>query len=733
MSKILNARNILMKKTRKVFKILFIILIIAVSISLVGSITYFSVITHGISLDTEKLKLQNMSQTLCVLDLNGNKIKPTKNEYINLSKLSKETKDAFLCAEDKRFYKHHGLDYIRIGGAIISNLKSKSFSEGASTISQQLIKNTQLSNEKTLNRKLKEIKLTKALEKDYTKNEIFELYLNNIYFGNGCYGVENASWHYFSKSASNLSLSESALLAGVINAPTYYDIESNQERAIERRNLILSLMKKYNKIDEKEYLNATSENINLKISDISGNYNLFKNIISEACEILNTNETNLKNSNYKIHTSLDTNLNEEIKKISSSYNSNSEKATIIIDNKTHLIKSISGDNKVLNNSWQPGSTIKPILVYAPAIEKNMISPATKILDNKINISGYSPENSDKTYHGYISAKTALSKSYNIPAVKILNELGISEAKNFAKKLGITFEESDNHLALALGGFEKGITPKTLCDAYSSFACGGKFSKSTYIKKITKNGKTIFESKPTETQVMSDSTAFMINDMLSECAKTGTAKRLNSLPFSVCSKTGTVGKANSTKNLLAYNIAYTPEHTILTIIQGTNLLENINGATHPTMINKEILSSLYKKSKPTQFTPPSSVKLISLNKENYSKNKLTKSDSDEGINEYFSTSNLPEETPKNFKLEVINSPYSKPVICFTINKNYDFLVIREHKKEEEIIFSSSENNENFIKFTDKTAKSSEIYTYKVKFCEKSKNEEFFSNEIKLRVY
>ena len=122
-----------------------------------------------------------------------------------------------------------------------------------------------------------------------------------------------------------------------------------------------------------------------------------------------------------------------------------------------------------------------------------------------------------------------------------------------------------------------------------------------------------------------------------------------------------------------------------------------------------------------------------NKENYSKNKLTKSDSDEGINEYFSTSNLPEETPKNFKLEVINSPYSKPVICFTINKNYDFFVIREHKKEEEIIFSSSENNENFIKFTDKTAKSSEIYTYKVKFCEKSKNEEFFSNEIKLRVY
>ena len=722
-----------MKKTRKIFKILFIIFAITVSVTLVGSITYFNIVTHGVSLDTEKLKLQNISQTLCILDSNGNKIKPTKNEYINLSKLSENTKNAFLCAEDKRFYKHNGLDFIRIGGAIISNLKSKSFSEGASTISQQLIKNTQLSNEKTIKRKLKEIKLTKALESNYTKNEIFELYLNNIYFGNGCYGVENASWHYFSKSASNLSLSESALLAGVINAPTYYDIEANQERATERRNLILSLMKNDNKISEEDFKNATSEKIKLKISDISGNYNLFKNIISEACEILNTTETSLNNSNIKIHTSIDTALSKKIKSISDSYKSNSEKATIIIDNKSHLIKSITGSNKILNNSWQPGSTIKPILVYAPAIEKNIISPATKILDNKINIGGYSPDNSDKTYHGYISAKTALSKSYNIPAVKILNEVGISDAKNFTKNLGITFEESDNHLALALGGFEKGIKPQTLCDAYSTFANYGKFSKSSYIKKITQNGKTIFESKPIEKQTMSDSTAFLINNMLLECSKTGTAKRLNSLPFSVCSKTGTVGKAHSKKNQLAYNIAYTPEHTILTIIQGDNLPENINGSTHPTMINKEILSNLYKENKPTNFSPPNSVKLISLDEKSYQDNKLKNSNSKSEFNEYFSTKNLPKKDAENFHLEVINSPLNKPIICFTINKNYDFFVIREHKKEEEIIFSSSENNENFIKFIDKSAKSSEIYTYKVKFCGKSNNEEFFSNEIKLKIY
>jgi membrane carboxypeptidase/penicillin-binding protein len=240
-------------------------------------------------------------------------------------------------------------------------------------------------------------------------------------------------------------------------------------------------------------------------------------------------------------------------------------------------------------------------------------------------------------------------------------------------------------------------------------------------------------KPIEKQTMSDSTAFLINDMLLECSKTGTAKRLNSLPFSVCSKTGTVGKQNSKKNQLAYNIAYTPEHTILTIIQGDNLPENINGSTHPTMINKEILSNLYKENKPTNFSPPNSVKLISLDEKSYQDNKLKKSNSKSEFNEYFSTKNLPKKDAENFHLEVINSPLNKPIICFTINKNYDFFVIREHKKEEEIIFSSSENNENFIKFIDKSAKSSEIYTYKVKFCGKSNNEEFFSNEIKLKIY
>ena len=722
-----------MKKPKKFFRFLILFSIIFVSATLIGSLTYYKVITHGISLDTNKLELQNPIQSLVVFDSELNKIKPSKDSYIKLSKLSSETKNAFLCAEDKRFYKHSGIDLIRIGGAIVSNLKTNSFSEGASTISQQLIKNTQLSNEKTINRKLKEIKLTKELEKKYSKNEIFELYLNNIYFGNGCYGLENASNHYFSKSASDLNLSESALLAGVINAPSFYDIESNLDNAIKRRNLILSLMKNDNKISQEEFEKASKETVKLKISDISGNHNLFKNIISEACEVLNTTENNLNNSNLKIYTSINNQLNNNIKSISSKYISDSQKATIVIDNKSHSIVAIHGDNNVLTQKWQPGSTIKPILVYAPAIEKGIISPATKILDNKINIGGYSPENPDKQYHGFISAKTALSKSYNIPAVKLLNEIGINDAKIFAKNFGIEFSKNDNHLALALGAFESGITPKTLCDAYSTFANNGKFSKSFFINKITKNGKTIYLNNPKEKQVMSEETSFLINDILHECTKTGTARKLKNLPFSVCSKTGTVGKSNSTNNLLAYNIAYTPEHTILTLIQGENLPQSINGSTHPTMINKEILSNIYKTTNPTKFKQPQTIKLVNLDKKSYDENRLVSSNSDEEIKEYFSVNNLPISDQNSFKLSAINSPNHKPILCFTINKNYDYFLIRSKKNKEETIFSSLDNNEDFIKFLDKSAKSNEIYTYKLKICAKLKTEEFFSNEIKLRVY
>lgn len=726
-----------MKKIKKLFKAIFIFSAIFFSLSIIGSVSYYLAVTNSVNLNLNILEETKQASSIKVYDSNLNEIKPTSNSYIPITKLSSNTKNTFISAEDKRFYKHGGLDYIRIGGAIITNLKTKSFSEGASTISQQLIKNTQLSNEKTIKRKLKEIKLTKQLENKYTKSEILEMYLNNIYFGNGCYGIENASRHYFNKSAENLSLAESALLASTINAPSVYDIENNFQKANNRKNLIIDLMLKQNKISKTEAETAKEETPKINLKKLSTNNYLYAQILNEAKSILNTTETSLNNSRYKIYTSIDSNLNKEIENISKKFQieTNPEIATIVINNKTHSIVAVNGKNKVLSKKWQPGSTIKPLLVYAPAIESGQISPATKILDNKINISGYQPENADKKYHGYVSVRESLSNSYNIPAVKILNEHGIINAQNFVKKLGIEFSSQDNNLAIALGGFTDGVTPKSLCDAYSAFATKGKFKSSTLITKITRDGKEIYKPKNNEQQVMKDSTAYLITDILKDTSKTGTAKRLKDLNFEVASKTGTVGKPNSTKNICCYNIAYTTSHTILTIICGENMPENINGATYPTMITKEILETLYKNNKPKNFEKPNSVITKNLNIEKYqNENTIEIDNSNSDHLELFSEENIPQNSNQElFNFSVINTPKTKPILCFTLNKNYDFSVIKTQKKEEKIIFSSHKNDQNLVFFEDKTAKNNEIIEYKIKFCEKSTNEEFYSKSIKIKTF
>lgn len=726
-------------KTAKFFKWFALSLLIMLFVSIIFSAGFYISATYGISLDTKKLENSIKANSFEIIDTDGKKLS-SKNNYIPLSKLSSHTTDAFVCAEDKRYYKHNGLDYIRIGGAIISNLKTRSFSEGASTISQQLIKNTQLSSEKTIKRKLKEFKLTKELEKNYSKKQILEMYLNNIYFGNGCYGIENASNHYFNKSASKLSLAESALLAGSINAPSVYDIENHTDKALERRNLILKLMKNYNKISDEEYQKAISEKINLNITKLSTSTLSYNQILKEACTILKTTENEIKNKSIKIYTSISQNLQNKISNIANSYNSllpkNSNIATIVLNKKTGGVVSITGSNSTLNSKKQPGSTIKPVLVYAPALEKNIISPATKILDSKISIAGYSPENSDKKYHGYVSAREALINSYNIPAVKLLNEIGISDAQALAEKMGITFEAEDNNLAIALGGFTKGTTLKQLADCYLCFADGGKFSPSSLITKIESNGKILYIKPENKTQVLSSSTAYLITNMLKDCSKIGTAKRLKDFPFEIASKTGTVGKHNTNNNTDAYNISYTSEHIILSYIGG-DLPSSVNGATYPTIITKDILNLLYSTHQPQDFEVPSSVVSLKLNKDSYDKNELNSTETNENyITEVFAKNNIPRPTDNtiNLKLDVFNFEDHKPILCFFSSPNFSYKIIRKEKNKEEII-SSLNNIESskITKFEDKTAKNNQIYEYFVEICEKSTNKIYKTNSVKLKTF
>ena len=724
-----------MKKFKKFLKISLIISVISLALLSCGGIIFYHAITSGIDLNHEALNQTKAESSISIFDKNGNAITKPKQSFIKLSKLASHTKDAFISAEDKRFFSHTGIDLMRIGKAAISNIKSGNFSQGASTISQQLIKNTQLTNEKTLKRKIKEIKLTRQLENTYSKNEILEMYLNNIYFGNGCYGIESASWHYFSKSASELTISESALLAATINAPSIFNPEDNPENAKERRNLILNLMQNNNKISEIQCKSSQNEPILLKLQNLSNNNILYNKVLDEACEILNITPVKLLNNNYKIYTNinieLSNNINSAIKNNYSNLPNNLEIATIVIDNYSNKIISLTGNKSSFASKKQPGSAIKPILVFAPAIEKGLISPATKILDEPINISGYSPSNSNGQFHGFVSVREALKNSYNIPAVKILNELGIIEAQNFAKKLGIEFDENDKNLAIALGGFTNGITLKSLADSYCALANYGKYQSSNFITKITKNNLNIYESKNNKLSVMKNSTAFLITDMLIDTSKSGTAKRLKDFNFEVASKTGTVGMPNSTLNKESFNVAYTTKHTILTYLGGDNMPQNINGSTYPTMITKDILNLLYTNSKPKNFNKPNSIESINLKEEDYNKHIITPEQNGQLI-EYFEKNNSPKQNLINsFKIIVINNYNSKPLIKFKSLNNYSYEIIRKQKNEEEIISSSFDNTFNDIKFLDNTAQNNQIYEYFVRFSNKENTAE--SNHVIIKTY
>lgn len=628
-----------MKKLKKFLKFSFFGIVGLISLAIIFSIFYYHTVTASSSLDTEKLEALSQN-SLQIYDCNDQMMSFGEKSSLDLNSLKKNTIDAFLCAEDKRFYSHNGIDYIRLGGAILNNIKTHSFSQGGSTISQQLIKNTQLSNEKTIKRKLKEYKLTRQLEKNYSKNDILKMYLENIYFGGGCYGIENASMHYFGKSAKDLSLSESAVLAGTINAPSIYDIERKQENSINRRNLILKLMQSQGKISEEEYESASSEPITLNITSLKCNEYSYNQIIKEATEILGIGENELKCDGYKIYTYQNENLTKEINEIiEEKYNLDDVNVScLVLDNKTGGTITAIGSNG-LSNLHQPGSTIKPILVYAPAIENNMISPATKILDNKINYGGYSPENADHRYHGFVSVRDSLKYSYNIPAVKILNEIGIENAQQVAQKFGIKFSEKDNNLSIALGGFTDGLSIKSLADAYMTLACGGEYKSSNYISKITKNGKIIFKNKVQTQTAISPETAYLVTDMLKSTASSGTARRLANLDFDVASKTGTVGGKGYNTN--TFNVSYTNDHTIITYFGGENLSENINGSTYPTMLAKDILNKIYENKSPKNFKIPSGVKLVNLSKDSYENNIVVSAENnEESFTELFSENNLP---------------------------------------------------------------------------------------------
>lgn len=749
-----------MKKKKIFSKILIIFAFVVLALIVSFSIVFIKT-TYGVSLDEEKLLKQTASTNVKLYDLFNNEIDSSfmfsSDAYIDVDSLPDYVKKAFIVTEDKRFYKHNGVDYYRTLGALVNNLKTGRNSQGGSTITQQLIKNTHLSREKTLERKLKEIKLAYKLENNFSKDEILEMYLNNIYFGNGCYGLEKAARFYFDKQAKDLSIGEAAMLVATINAPSVYDPINKNENAEQRKKLVLKLMLKNDIITQEEYeKNANSvESIVKTASKTSNQY--IKSVLTEACEKLNVTENQFKNMNVEVYTSLNSSLQNHIQKIvlSSNYikkNDNNKtplSGILILDNNTKNVVAFASNRNInLNNlKRQPGSTIKPILVYAPAFENGKLYPESIIIDEKININGYSPNNANKTFLGAVSVRESIEKSLNVPAVKTLSLVGVNRAKSYAENMGISFSSSDQNLALALGGMTNGITLKQLADAYSTFATSGNYKESGFITKIVdKDNNILYENNNRNRKVFSDATAYLITDVLKGVSEKGTARRLNSLNYDVASKTGTVGVINSNKNTDAFNVAYTKDYTIVSWIGAYNeseyLSPSVNGSNYPTAMSKAVLQSIYGNSIPNEFTKPESIteEFIDIRSLKNNTVELATNQVEPRYKKLalFNEKYLPKKSeflnPHNVKLVIDMEEGEKPTIVFDTIENNEYKIMRENlKTKEQTELSQIAGKEETIRFIDSSALSGDIYQYYVISSCNGFNDVKISNNVKLMSY
>lgn len=597
---------------RNLFKNIVLILLFVVLFASIFFSLFAISATSTARFDKNKIFPTNLYTTM--LDYNQNPIyNDMQIKKIKLVELPKYVPQAFIAIEDKQFYNHSGINTKRMVKAMIENILSGRRKQGASTISQQLIKNTHLSSEKTLVRKLKEIKLALDMEKQVSKDEILECYLNEIYYGSGCYGIAEASHFYFSCEPKDLSLSDAALLAGIIKAPGLYSPINQPENALKRRNLVLSQMEKDSYISSETTKSEQKKPLQLKISNIEDSYNPYmREALREAEKILGLTKQQIASQHLKIFTYYENNKQQALKQALMNESPTTDYNAISISNETGGVSAyVSNFSYPLEQTKrQPGSAIKPVMVYGPAIEKNIISPITQILDEPISFDGYSPQNITKTFDGFVSAKDALARSLNVPAVKVMNYVGIETCKSYAKDLGIPFEEQDKGYALALGGFTTGTNLLQLTSSYLPFSNQGNYWQVRFIDKIEdEHGNIIYQNYHPKKQIFRADTAYLMSDMLNTKHKHTTAKTLGTLPFDTYAKTGTVGTKNGQQNLDANCVSYTSQDTVgvwMGKLDNTPMTNYITGGRQPANAITSYYKQIYSDQPPKSFEQPSSV-------------------------------------------------------------------------------------------------------------------------------
>lgn len=599
------------------------------------------------------------AQTSIAYDVNGDTLSVLKGEkdvyYVEDDEIPAYAKQAIVSIEDKKYYSHHGVDYKAIIRAAWAYLRNRRITQGASTITQQLAKNVFLTSEKTWERKVEEIFIASDLEKKYSKSAILEFYLNNIYFGNGYYGIQAASRGYFNKDVDELSLSQVAFLCAIPNRPTYYDPKEHFDHTMKRRNQILDAMLDDKVISNKVYKQAVRETITLEEPPDEEKHNYAETYTFycatralmemdgfEFQTVFNSDEekeeyqedydaayeecnAKLYTGGFRIYTSLDLNtqdmLQSTLDEALAGFDETTDdgvyalqSASVCIDNTTGMVRAIVGGrsqdvtgytlNRAFQSFRQPGSSIKPLVVYTPALEHGY-NANTTVQD--VQFEG-GPANSGGGYSGSMTLRSAVEQSKNTVAWQIFTDLTPEVGISYLEKMQFArLDENDKNPAASLGGFTNGVSPLEMAKGYATIENDGAYRDPTCILKITDSeGSAIYQPSKKEEVVYQEEAAREMTDILQGVLIRGTGAGLGLGDMPCAGKTGTT---NDNKD--GWFVGYTRYYTTSVWVgyDTPRTMYGLYGATYPGKIWHNFMMSLHEGLEPKEFIKPTNYQYV----------------------------------------------------------------------------------------------------------------------------
>ncbi len=545
---------------------------------MIGSFIILKTIETAPELDISKIYA---TESTIIYDKDGNIVDELgiqKREWVSYDEISPVLIDAIVAVEDSKFYEHSGADWQRFVVALFENLKSGDFDQGASTLTQQLIKQTHLTSEKSIDRKIKELYLSLQIEKVLTKEQIIEAYLNYSPFGGSVNGIQKAAEYYFGTKANDLTLAQAATLAGLVQAPERYRPDRYADTTEKRRDTVLKLMVKHGYITEDLATLAAAEPITdllvyteSETTDKTKYQSYIDAVLNEVEEKYGLDPY----SGLQIHTNMDPNAQALVYDIQNTKNyvnwsstdiqtskTDIQSGIVFMDTITGQVRAIGGganetgaartNNFATQLKRQPGSTAKPIFAYGPAIEYLKWGTGTTVDDELYAYQdGNIVHNYNHKYQGRMTIRHALNQSLNVPAVKAFNAVGADNVKSFAESLGFDLGSDPLYEASAIGGVEYGFSPLLMAAAYATFGNGGIYNEPITINKIVTSDGTVINAEQESHRAMSEETAYLMTEMLHTVMTDGTGTNANVGGMYLSGKTGTTNLSPKDRTAYGY--------------------------------------------------------------------------------------------------------------------------------------------------------------------------------------